>query len=258
MLAALAPVPATAYTAADAFWTTDGAEPAPSGLEPTFKGTYAKTITERLGIEIEDGVVKVPTATGFMNVDLQLKYEAIQSQTHEFIFSVLLDQEIGGTGNKRVTGSSHGATQPGFGNGFGDVPVDFQRPLAVTGFAGYAFGEGSRPNALNAGFSVQYSIPYLVSKVTDADLPPLLRALTPIVEVVLSQPSATRDGKFRTLTIAPGFSYTQGNGREFAVEALFPATKNIGHAVGVFGQLTLQLDYLLPDSILGRPLFAGR
>ena len=39
------------------------------------------------------------------------------------------------------------------------------------------------------------------------------------------------------------------------IEALIPANKHTGAGVGVIAQLVLQLDYLLPNSVFGRPIF---
>jgi hypothetical protein len=36
---------------------------------------------------------------------------------------------------------------------------------------------------------------------------------------------------------------------------MIPTTKATGSGVGVIAQLVLQLDYLLPDSVVGRPIF---
>jgi len=39
---------------------------------------------------------------------------------------------------------------------------------------------------------------------------------------------------------------------------LIPANKATGSGVGVIAQLVVQFDSLLPDSVVGRPLFAPR
>jgi len=57
--------------------------------------------------------------------------------------------------------------------------------------------------------------------------------------------------------IAPGVSYA-GEGWEFAVEALVPATSATGSGVGVTAQLHLALDFLFADTPLGRPIFASQ
>jgi hypothetical protein len=281
LVSGLAPEAARAYTAAgdrifvgtlilpqiaptDAFWGTLNTQPMSGGQSTLLTGTWAKTITERLGIFFEDGATWQGSSSGAQNLNVRLQYQAVLDQPHEFLMSFGLSQDIGGTGNPRVGSFQQSATQPDvtFGKGFGDVPIGYLRPLALTGFAGFQFAEGSRPNTaavrpntVNIGFSVQYSIPYLVSKVTNPDLPPVLRGMTPIVEVFLSTPAGRGHGQSTTLVVAPGFSFTQGDGWEFAAEALIPTTRATGTGVGVIAQLVLQLDYLLPTSLLGRPLF---
>jgi hypothetical protein len=46
--------------------------------------------------------------------------------------------------------------------------------------------------------------------------------------------------------------------REFepTAQAMIPTTKAAGSGVGVIAQLVLELDYLLPNSVVGRPIFA--
>jgi hypothetical protein len=56
--------------------------------------------------------------------------------------------------------------------------------------------------------------------------------------------------------VAPGISYSEGRGWELGIEAMIPTTKAPGSGVGVIAQLVLQLDYLLPNSVIGRPIFA--
>jgi hypothetical protein len=178
---------------------------------------------------------------------------------HEFVLSVPLDHEFGGTGNTHAGAARQGATQPGvtFGKGFGDLPIGVLQPLAVTGFAGYQAGEGARPNVVNAGLTLQYSLPYLVSKVSDPGLPGFVAGLTPTVELWLTTPASRGPGS-RRLTVAPGVSYGAGDGWELGIEALIPTSRASGTGLGVIAQVVVQLDYLLPDSLLGQPLFAPR
>ena len=281
VIADLAPEAAHAYTAAgdrifvgtlilpqiapsDAFWSTLSNQPMSQGQSTQLTGTWSKMITERFGINVADGVNWQGDSSGAQNLVAELQYEAVLDPPHEFLMSFGLDQEIGGTGNPQVGSFQQSATQPSvtFGKGFGDLPIGYLRPLAVTGFAGFQFAEGNRPNTaagrpnvVNLGLSVQYSIPYLVSKVANPDLPPVLRGMTPIVEVLLSTPAGSRYGQSTTLVVAPGLSFSQGSGWEFAAEALIPATRATGTGAGVIAQLVVQLDYLLPSSLLGRPLF---
>ena len=240
-----------------------------------FTGNYSKTITERLGIQFQDGYnwfnrLGTSSVTGAQNFDVLLQYETILDPPHEFVLSVQVEQEFGGTGDQSVNADKQSATQPGvtFAKGLGDLPIAELRPLAITGFAGYQVAEGAppppkqgaeqRPNIVSAGFSVQYSIPYLVSKVANVDLPSFLRGMTPMIEVMFTAPAGPSYGKGTTLVVAPGVSYSNNRGWEFAIEALIPTTKATGSGVGVIAQLVVQLDYLLPDSVVGRPIFAPR
>lgn len=264
----------------DAAWVPFSSQPfSPSETGGTTRenqltGNYSKTITEQLGVQLEDGYnwfdrLGKSSVSGFQNLDVTIQYRMILDPPHEFVMSAQVDQEFGGTGDQRVNADKQSATQPGvtFAKGFGELHVPWLRPFAITGFAGYQFAEGAppgpgggqrRPNLVSAGLSVQYSIPYLLSKVTNVDLPPLLRGMTPMVEVMYTAPAGPSYGKGTTLVVAPGVSYTDNRGWEFGIEALIPATKATGSGVGVIAQLVVQFDYLLPDSFVGRPIFAPR
>jgi hypothetical protein len=272
----LGPAPACAYTAAgdrffasnlvlpqiapsDGFWIDLSNQPETNGQQTNFTGTFAKMLTDRLGIQISDGITRLGSMTGGQNLDLLGQYEAVNDPGHEFVFSLQVDHQVV-TGNNDVGSSRQSATQPAmtFGKGFGYFPIEALRPFAVTGFVGYQIAEGSgtRPNQINTGFALQYSVPYLVSKVTPLDLPPVLRGIIPMVEVVWSVPTGNTHHTGNTLTVAPGINYSQGAGWELGIEAMIPANKASGTGIGVIAQVLIQFDYLLPDSILGRPLFA--
>ena len=137
-----------------------------------------------------------------------------------------------------------------------DSNISFLQPLAITGFAGYQFGEGgtssAKGNQVNAGLSVQYSIPYLVSKaVPGVDLPWWLRGMTPMIETFYTTPSAYGHGT-ATLNIAPGFSYSEGRGWELAIEA--QKQTNLASGWGVIAQVVILFNYLAPDSFFGHPI----
>jgi hypothetical protein len=287
-IAVVTPIASNAYTAAgdrnfsaqlilpqigptDALWMPVSTQPMEAverkgpTRETDFTGTYSKLITEQLGIQVEDGLthrdrLRASSLTGAENFRASLQYETILDPEHEFLLSVQVGHEFGGTGYTAVGSDKHGATTPGltFGKGLGDLPIGYWRPLAITGFAGYQIGEGARTNAFQAGFSVQYSIPYLLSKVANVDLPPFLRGMTPITEVFLTTPvgQVSGQGTNTTLVVAPGISYSQGRGWELGIEAMIPTTRATGHGVGVIAQLVIELDYLLPDSFVGRPIFS--
>jgi len=117
---------------------------------------------------------------------------------------------------------SSGATTPRvyFGKGLGDLDIGYLRPLAVAGLVGYQIADSPpRSNLFTAGFVVEYSIPYLRSKVQSLDLPEFVRGLTPMTEVLFTIPAGRASGARTTALIAPGLSYA-GAGWEFAIEGL--------------------------------------
>jgi hypothetical protein len=80
--------------------------------EPTrqtdFDLTYSKLITERLGIRLAYGLTHLNrlgdssvTGTSAQNFHAVLQYEAILDPPHEFLLSVQVDHEFGGTGDQR-------------------------------------------------------------------------------------------------------------------------------------------------------------
>jgi hypothetical protein len=225
--------------------------------------TYDKTITERLSIGVTDGYNRFDqagagTASGWQNLQTMVQYLAILDPARELLVSVGANREWG-TGALRAGGSSSGATTPAvyFGKGLGDLDIPALRPFAVSGSIGYQLADQStRPDLLVTGFVVEYSIPYLVSKVSSTPLPDFLRAVTPMVEFQLTTPASNTRGATTAGLIAPGVNYA-GEGWEFGVEALIPTTRAAGRGIGVAAQLHLALDYLFPDSV-GRPLFSSR
>jgi hypothetical protein len=225
--------------------------------------TQLKTITPDFGIELEETYTRIDqigtgTLSGWQNLDGELKYTALNDPVHEFVTTLGLDRETGGTGAVRVGASPSGATTPRvyFGKGFGDWDIGYLRPLAITGLAGVQIADTApRPDLVTTGFVVEYSIPYLESKVQSFDLPDFMRHMTPITEVALTSPIGRSYGARPTQLIAPGVSYA-GEGWEVAVEAQVPGSRATGTGVGVTAQLTFALDFLLPSTI-GKTLFGG-
>lgn len=228
-----------------------------------FTATLGKTITERLGIFIEETYTGIGrqgggTQWGWQNLDGELKYLAVNDIDHEFIMSLGLDRETGGTGAARVGASSSGATTPRvyFGKGLGDLDIGYLRPFAVTGLTGMQLADTApRPDVVTNGLVVEYSIPYLQSKVQSFDLPDLIRGMTPMTELQFTSPAGRSYGTRTTALIAPGVSYA-GEGWEFAVEALLPATRATGSGIGVTAQFHVALDFFFADSI-GKPIFSN-
>jgi len=224
---------------------------------------YDKTITDRLGIVVEETWTRLDrvakgTWSAMQNLDTEIKYLAIDDQPHEFLLTLGLDREFGGTGAHRVGAFASGATTPRvyFGKGLGDLDIGYLRPLAVAGLVGYQIADSPpRPNLVTPGFVIEYSVPYLQSKVQSLDLPECIRGLTPMTEVLFTIPAAQSFRARTTALIAPGLRYA-GAGWEFAVEGLVPASRATGRGVGAIAQFHLSLDFVAPETI-GRPLFSA-
>jgi len=227
---------------------------------------FGKTLTEDLAIRLRDVYTRLDPPSrssryGWQTLTANAQYEAILDGPHEFLFSVGVDRQFGGTGKARVQPpgfSGVGATVPSvyFGKGLGDLDIGYLRPLAISGTFGYLIADKSpRPDVLMPGFAIEYSIPYLESKVRALDLPDLIRGLTPITELFLTTPAGQEHGTTTTALIAPGVSYA-GEGWQFGIEAMVPVTRTTGKGLGVTAQFHVWLDYLFPNSI-GRPVFSS-
>lgn len=202
--------------------------------------------------------VAVDPRYGWANFENGFKYMPINDHDREFLLTLGVNRDWGGTGKNGIA-PSKGATEPRvyFGKGLGDLDISYLRPLAITGFLGYLVSDAEpRPDLIRGGVAIQYSIPYLQSKVQSFDLPSPLRGLTPLTELLVTAPAGRSYGARPTVLFAPGITYA-GEGWEFLIEALVPATQVTGKGVGVRAQLHLVLDFLFPQ-IFGPPLFAWR
>jgi hypothetical protein len=220
----------------------------------TFSFEYDKLITPRLAVSIEGAYVgqNNPTAHGFDNFGVGLKYLLYVNEAHEFMTSIGVDADLGGTGSHAI-GDSFSTISPTIfaGKGFGDLPdsLAWLRPVAVTAEAGPAFTTGAgQPNAFDYGFTVQYSLPYLQQHVHDAGLPQPFANLIPLVEVPLSHSQGQTTG-----TVNPGFIWINRYG-QFGVEATIPVNRASGSHVGILVQAHFFLDDIAPTTI-GKPLF---
>ena len=246
----------------DDLFLTTASQPLPDGRQTSINGVFDKTLTERLGIGIEDGYnwrgrTGASTLSGWQNLKATIRYLAILDPQREFLLSLGAAREFGGTGAQRIGAHPQGATTPMlyFGRGLGDLDLSYLRPLALTGTLGYQISDARRrPDGLVTAFAAEYSIPYLESKVQAFALPDVIRAMTPLVEFFVTTPTRNSRGNPTSAVIAPGINYS-GQGWEFVIEAQLPATRAAGTGVGVAAELHLSLDYLFPGSI-GKPLFS--
>jgi hypothetical protein len=242
---------------------------------------FDKTITPTTALIINGGydinqMNGSKTQTGFDNLVVTGKWQAYTNAAHEFVASLGIQREIGGTGTTHTGGDRYGSTTPTgyFGKGLGDLPIGLLRPLAITGELGYTIADkkvktsqvtdpdsglistqftNGNNNAWNGGLSLQYSIPYLQSQVKDYGLPSFVGNLIPVVEVTWSSPAGSPSTQGTTWTVAPGIIYLAQWG-EIGAEALIPANKAAGTNVGAAVLVHFFFDDLFPTS-LGKPIF---
>jgi hypothetical protein len=265
-----------------------------TGDDPSFRqrdisGEFSKRITEAFAVSFGAththlGAPGGPTgmgANGFQNLDTTFKYRLFKDPEHEFVMSVGLSIEWGGTGARSVGADPFNTYVPTlfFGKGLGDLPdsLSWIRPVAITGQVGYAIpGRNStttfgidpdtgdttvdtefHPRVLNWGGTIQYSMPYLKSAVVDLGLPDFVNHLIPIVEATLQTPVSNTftSGTMTTGTINPGFIWV-GRTFQFGIEALIPINRQSGTNVGVIAQLHFYLDDIDPRGI-GKPIFGN-
>jgi len=220
----------------------------------TFSFEYDKLITSRLAFSVDGAYVMQnnPTANGFDNFGVGLKYLLYVNDAHEFMTSVGVNAELGGTGSRAIA-SSFSTISPTVyaGKGMGDLPdsLAYLRPIAITGEAGPALTTGAgQPNAFNYGFTVQYSLPYLQQHVHDVGLPQPFSNLIPLVEIPLSRSQGQTTG-----TVNPGFIWINRYG-QLGVEAQIPVNRASGSHVGILVQAHIFFDDVAPTT-LGKPLF---
>ena len=261
----------------------------PSFRQLDFSGEFSKRITEAFAIAVGSTYSRLsppggPTGTGangFQNLETTFKYRVLKDPAHEFVMSVGLSIEWGGTGASSVGADPFNTYTPTvyFGKGLGDLPDTFSwvRPVAITGQVGYAIpGRNStttfgvdpdsgvatadtefHPRVLNWGGTIQYSMPYLKSAVIDLGLPDFVDHLIPLVEANLQTPVANTftSGTRTTGTINPGVIWV-GTTFQFGVEALIPINRQSGTNLGVIAQLHFYLDDIDPRGI-GKPIFGN-
>jgi len=255
-------------------------------LSYSFGWDYAKTITANLGISVGSNgftLQRNPYATGWANIETQLKYVFYQNAEHEFIIAGATSLEIGRTGspqNSSLPPDPFSTLTPKIyiGKGFGDAEADWARPFAITGEIDYSFPThpvspsvspdpvtglnvlslNQSPTVLTYGATIQYSLLYMNSYVQQ--LPEFSRRLIPTVEAIFNTPVSNIGvgvpgvpSHTTTGTVGPALYYI-GNYFEIGIEAAFPINQASGKHVGAFAVLDFFLDDIFPNSI-GKPLF---
>ena len=217
------------------------------------------------------------TANGWENLEGTLKYKATSIPSTNSWPSIGVSREFARTGASGPNGAAldnddSSSTTPMlyWGKGFGDLPIGYLRPFAITGTLGYTIADkklkmvGIDPvsgdllfnngtwNQWSGGLSLQYSIRYLQSQVKDFGLPEFVNRLTPVVEVAWSSPASKPNQGSTQYLIGAGINYT-AQSYAVSVEALIPGNRQTGSHMGVIAQFHLYFDDLLPNT-LGKPV----
>jgi hypothetical protein len=204
-----------------------------------------------------------PAQDGFDNVSLSAKYQLFENAPHEFILSLGCEVDLGDTGSKALGVDSFSTYTPTiyFGKGFGDLPAELKylKPLALTGTLGVAIpGESANADgsfnsdALQWGFALEYSLPYLQQHVEDVGLPKPLKDVIPLVEFSMST-SFDRSGTTTTGTINPGLLW-ESPYCQIGAEAVIPVNAHTGPNIGAVVQVQFFIDDIFPK-VFGHPLF---
>jgi len=231
--------------------------------ETEYELEWGKRITPNFGVSFGGAYVDGDEARGWSNLSTGLKYQFLTDAQTETILSAGVEVEWAGTGDRAVREDvTTIAPTFYFGHGFGQARADWMRPFAVTGSVGVAVPtEGHHDDGeettreLEAGFTLQYSLPHLSAHVHDYGWSDWVNRLTPIVEVAVSQPLGDSDEDL-TGSVNPGVLWT-GQHVQLGAEAIVPINDESGDNVGFRLQLHVFMDDLFPHS-LGRPMFGAQ
>ncbi len=150
-----------------------------------------------------------------------------------------------------------------FGKGFGDLPdgLKYLKPLALTGTIGVAipgqsanFDGSFNSDALQLGFALEYSLPYLEQHVEDIGLPKQIGNLIPLVEFSSNTPVRSFRANDHRLD-HPGVLWEQPD-FQLGAEAVIPINNHTGPNVGAVIQVQFFIDDLFPK-IFGHSIFFG-
>ena len=225
---------------------------------------WDKLITQNLAFSVGSSYINqnVPnggSVRGRDNLALGVKYLVYSNAAHEFMASLGVDSDIGGTGVRSI-GDAYSTFSPTvyFGKGFGDLPskLGWLRPFAITGEIGphiTTTSSDNGPNSVGWGLTFQYSMPYLQSQVKDLGLPRPLNDLIPVVELPMSTCTAGACAGHTTGTVNPGLLWLNRYG-QFGIEAQIPVNRASGSHVGIVFDAHLYFDDIFPRSI-GKPVF---
>lgn len=233
-------------------------------LSQAYSGGISKRLSPNLGFGVEWAyeVDKSPSASGFDNFAVHIKYNMVRIPEHEFLATAMVDYDIGKSGSKSI-GESKSTVTPTllFGYGLGDLPdaLQFLRPFAITGQLGIANTVGDHnpdptSTSLEYGMVVEYSLLYLQSFVKDVGIPWPLSRVVPMVEFTGEANINGDPLAHGGITAYPGATWA-GRFYQMTVETIVPLNQNAGHDVGVQGLIHLYLDDMFPNTYTWTPFY---
>jgi hypothetical protein len=253
---------------ASEFNNPSGSDGTPKIREIDVSSEFDKEIFPKFALGVSGTYINLnphggPAQDGFDNVSLSAKYQLWEDAPHEWILSLGGEIDLGDTGSKALGVDAFSTYTPTlyFGKGFGDLPaaLKYLQPLALTGTIGESIAgqptnaDGSlNSNALQLGFALEYSLPYLQQHVEDIGLPRPFRDVIPLVEFAATTPQ-NRGGETTTGTINPGFLWEQPD-YQIGVEAVIPMNAHTGPDVGAVVSVQIYIDDIFPK-IFGHPVF---
>lgn len=240
-------------------WLNRGADgDSQAGRDLDIEGEYSRSLTSDTALSISPGWQQLDSAggarTGWNDLGLTLKHVTVLNAPHELLVSTGVVAELGSTGARAIGADTFDTFEPvvTFGKGFGDLPhtMNWLRPAAVTGAAGFAVPTGPAPRLADYGLTLQYSLVYLDQHVEGSHVPHWAAPLIPLVEFAAESPVGRSYGERTTLTASPGIAWNSDT-YQVTLEAMLPLTRATGSGVGVIAQLHIFLDNLFPKPIFG-------
>lgn len=234
----------------------------PEGNELELGSSFTIRLTENMGMEIAGSWVSLDpkegsSETGMANPEVSLKYAAIVSPEHEWIFTpaVSVEPPLGREeiGAEQIWGFGTGVF---FGKGFGDLPdaLGFLQPFMVQGDVSVNHAltrhEDDVFNTLSYDIAMYYSLPYLQQFVKDIGIPWPLNRMFPMVELNYERVLNGPEVDHIDATARPGILFV-GKSMEIGVAAVLPASSSTRDEMdwGVTGIVSLFLDDLMPNTL---------
>ena len=254
-------------------WTNN----ADGSVSTTWNGFYGKRITADLEVSINSTFLHQtnPRVNGWTGVETEVRDQIMVNTEHEFVVSLAVAEEWGGTGTPGISNQFTTITPKAFiGKGFGDVENEWLRPIAITGELQYLFPTvpqvfdngaliSQTPTTLTFGGTIQYSLQYMNAYVHELN-PEILRHLvfdveanftSPVSNIGPSVPNSIPGTHETTGVVGPGLYYI-AHDYQLGVYGAFPINQGSGKHPGVFAILDFYLDDLFPNT-LGKPIFGG-